>query len=69
MVDVGSIPTAPLLEEIEMNTLIILKTIISTLDAVMSILILFGSKGDRKNIRIGLGAVLFAALNIAIMWM
>ena len=52
-----------------MNTLIILKTIISTLDAVMSILILFGVKGDRKNKRIGLGAVLFAALNIAIMWM
>lgn len=48
---------------------VILKTVLATLDVIICLMILYGVKGDVKNRPIGAGAVIITALNIAAMWL
>ena len=49
--------------------MVILKSVLSTLDVIVCLMILYGVSKDTKQRAIGVGAVIFTALNIAAMWL
>lgn len=49
--------------------IIIAKTVISTIDVLLCGVVMFGLRSEKNGKYIGIGVVIFTALNITAMWL